>query len=68
MKLQQILVNLISNAVKFTPAGGKVQFIVNQARTNGGKAYLQFTVNDTGIGISDEFKDRIFEPFEQERS
>lgn len=68
MKLQQVLVNLISNAVKFTPAGGKVQFIVNQGRTDGKRVHLQFTVNDTGIGISEEFMSKMFEPFEQEQT
>ncbi|MEG2417315.1 MAG: response regulator [Eubacterium sp.] len=68
MKLQQIIINLISNAVKFTPAGGKVQFIVHQSGVNDGKAHLRFTVNDTGIGISESFMPRIFEPFEQQHS
>lgn len=66
MKLQQILVNLISNAVKFTGKGGKVQFIIHQDRIGGGKSKMRFTVNDTGIGIREEFLPKIFEPFEQE--
>lgn len=68
MKLQQIIINLISNAVKFTPAGGKVQFMVHQSGVNDGKAHLRFTVNDTGIGISESFMPRIFDPFEQQHS
>ncbi len=66
MKLQQILINLITNAVKFTPKGGKVQFMVHQSRIEGGKAYLRFTVNDTGVGIKEAFLQKLFEPFEQE--
>lgn len=66
MKLQQIFVNLISNAVKFTDRGGKVQFIIHQERVEDGKAKMRFTVNDTGIGINEEFLPRLFEPFEQE--
>ncbi|MDD3368661.1 MAG: response regulator, partial [Lachnospiraceae bacterium] len=64
-KLQQILINLLGNAVKFTPAGGKTQFIVHQNKVENGKAYMTFTVNDTGIGISEEFQKKMFDPFEQ---
>ncbi|GAA0266446.1 hypothetical protein GCM10008922_26900 [Faecalicatena contorta] len=68
MKIQQVLINLISNAIKFTPAGGKVQFMVHQLHLESDKALMRFTVSDTGIGISDQFKERMFEPFEQERT
>ncbi len=67
-KLQQVLVNLISNAIKFTPAGGKVQFVINQNGISDGKAYLRFTVNDTGIGISESFLPKVFDAFEQQSS
>ena len=66
MKLQQILINLLGNAVKFTKAGGKTQFIVHLNKTENGKAYFTFTVNDTGVGISDEFQKKMFEPFERQ--
>ncbi|MEF9866087.1 MAG: response regulator, partial [Oscillospiraceae bacterium] len=66
MKLQQVLINIISNAIKFTNAGGKVQFIVHQEKTASGEALMQFTINDTGVGISEEFMPHLFEPFEQE--
>lgn len=65
MKLQQILVNLLSNAVKFTPSGGKVQLIINQEKVENEKVHMKFTVNDTGVGISEEFQKHMFEPFEQ---
>lgn len=68
MKIQQVLVNIISNAIKFTPRGGKVQFMIHQNDLSHEKATLQFTVNDTGIGISEEFLTRLFEPFEQEHT
>ncbi|MEG1687477.1 MAG: response regulator, partial [Angelakisella sp.] len=68
MKLQQILINIISNGIKFTPAGGKVQFIVNQEKVSKGQAWMKFTVNDTGIGISEAFLPYLFEPFEQART
>ena len=66
MKLQQILMNLLGNAVKFTPCGGKVQLIVQQERADHDRAFMKFTVNDTGCGISEEFQRVMFDPFEQE--
>jgi len=59
-KLHQILTNLISNAVKFTPEGGRVTI---KAATDGND--LVFTVSDTGVGISSEEQDLIFEKFRQ---
>ncbi|MEG1930025.1 MAG: response regulator [Anaerovorax sp.] len=67
MRLQQVLINIITNAIKFTPCGGKVQFIIQQEKISGDKAVMRFTVNDTGIGISGEFLPKIFQPFEQQR-
>lgn len=66
MKLQQVLVNIIFNAIKFTRAGGKVQFIISQESHSDDRAQLQFIISDTGIGISETFLPRLFEPFEQE--
>lgn len=68
MKLQQIMINLLSNAIKFTPVGGKVQFIVRRERVENNKAYMCFSVNDTGIGMSSEFQKTMFDPFVQEDS
>ncbi|MEG1701532.1 MAG: response regulator [Erysipelotrichaceae bacterium] len=68
MKLQQILVNIIANAIKFTPEGGRVQFMIAQTAKKGDKATLTFTINDSGIGISPEFLSHLFEPFEQQQS
>lgn len=68
MKLQQIMLNLLSNAIKFTPKGGKVQFIVSQEKINGDKAHMKFIINDTGVGISEEFLPHIFNPFEQQHT
>ncbi|MFN0118313.1 MAG: ATP-binding protein [Elusimicrobiota bacterium] len=59
-KLRQILVNLISNALKFTPSGGK---IIIRAKNQGG--CIQMSVEDTGIGISDDAKSSIFDRFKQ---
>lgn len=68
MKLQQVLINILSNAVKFTPEGGRVGFSVEQRQKFKDGALLRFVINDTGCGISDEFLPRLFEPFAQEYS
>lgn len=66
MKLQQVLINILSNAVKFTPQNGKVSLHVRQVRRMKDNAVLRFVINDTGCGISEEFMPRLFEPFAQE--
>lgn len=68
MKLQQIMLNLLSNAIKFTSKGGKVQLIVSQEKVLGDKAHMKFIVNDTGVGISEDFLPHIFNPFEQQHT
>lgn len=68
MKLQQVLVNIIANAIKFTSKGGKVQFLIKQESISQNEAVMKFTINDTGIGINKGFLPQIFEPFEQQRS
>ncbi|MDD2956337.1 MAG: response regulator [Oscillospiraceae bacterium] len=66
MKLQQVLVNILGNAVKFTDKGGKITFSVSLASQDKHNATLRFAVNDTGCGIAEEALTRIFEPFEQQ--
>ena len=68
MKLRQIMINLLGNAVKFTPAGGSVTFTVEETAKFDGKATLQFIVEDTGIGMNPEYLPKLFEPFSQEDS
>lgn len=65
MRVNQILMNLMSNAVKFTGEGG-VSLTVAQTAQNAGQVYIRFVVKDTGIGMSEEYISRLFEPFEQE--
>ena len=65
-KLQQILINILGNAVKFTPAGGKVHFLIRQVSTTNDKARLRFEIADTGIGIEEEFIPYLFQAFTQE--
>ncbi len=66
LRVNQILMNLLSNSIKFTPEGGRVCLNVSQMRMDEDKVYMKFIVSDTGIGMSEEYKQRIFKPFEQE--
>lgn len=68
LRISQILINIVSNAIKFTPEGGQVVLNAQQIESTEQDITLEFTVTDTGIGISQEFQDRIFEPFEQEQA
>ena len=69
IRLNQVLLNLLSNAIKFTPPGGAVSVRVAQIHNAPeGKGLYELRVKDTGIGMSPEFAERIFEPFERERS
>ncbi|MBQ3965184.1 MAG: response regulator [Firmicutes bacterium] len=68
MKLRQIMVNILGNAVKFTPPGGSVTFIVEEAARFDGKTTLRFIISDTGIGMSQEFLPKLFDAFSQEDS
>ena len=68
-RLNQVLLNLLSNAVKFTPSGGMVSVRLRQLRgAPEGKGLYEIRVKDNGIGMSQEFAQRIFEPFERERT
>ncbi|MCF2553820.1 hybrid sensor histidine kinase/response regulator [Faecalicatena contorta] len=68
-RLNQVLLNLLSNAIKFTAPGGTVSVRVSQLHNAPeGKGIYEIRVRDTGIGMSQEFAERIFEPFERERT
>ena len=66
MRLSQVIINLISNANKFTPAGGTVRVTFRQMDRLGDELHLMIQVRDTGKGIREDFISKIFRPFEQE--
>ena len=68
LRLNQILMNLLANALKFTPAGGNISVHIRELRRTNGFAHMEFTIRDSGIGMSSEFMRRIFQPFEQENA
>ena len=68
MKLRQVLINILGNAVKFTPEGGGVELKVERTAHFDDKSTLRFTISDTGIGMSEEFLPHIFDTFAQEDS
>ncbi|MCI2048327.1 MAG: ATP-binding protein [Lachnospiraceae bacterium] len=65
MKLQQVLLNILGNAVKFTKTG-KVTLDIRPVSQKGEQSVIRFTVRDTGIGIREDHLEKIFSPFEQE--
>ncbi|MDE7112849.1 MAG: response regulator, partial [Acetatifactor sp.] len=69
LRLNQVLLNLLSNSVKYTPAGGVVSMrITEKAGAPTGYASYEFSIKDTGMGMSQEFLEHIFEPFEREQT
>ncbi|MEG2214868.1 MAG: response regulator [Oscillospiraceae bacterium] len=66
LRLNQVLMNLLSNALKFTPEGGSVRLTAEQLITRDDTIYMRFTVSDTGIGMSEDFLRRLFSAYEQE--
>ena len=69
LKLNQIFINILGNAVKFTPVGGTISLRIRQKPCSvTGYGTYEFTIKDTGIGMSREFLEHIFEPFEREHS
>lgn len=69
LRLNQVLLNLLGNAVKYTGTGGSINMrIIEKAGASAGYANYVFIIRDNGIGMSPEFVARIFEPFERERN
>ena len=69
LRLNQILLNLLSNAMKFTMPGGRVSVrVIEKMGKDSDEAIYEFRVKDTGVGMSKEFQRRLFKPFERERN
>lgn len=66
LRINQILMNLLSNAVKFTPKGGRICLNISQIKLEKNHVHIKFEVSDSGIGMSEEYRQRLFKPFEQE--
>ena len=66
MKLRQVLINILGNAVKFTPEGGSISFRVERTAQYDRLTTLRFTIKDTGIGMSSDYLPHIFDAFSQE--
>lgn len=68
LHLRRILINILSNAVKFTPDGGEIFFHVREISADNGRAVYCFEIEDTGIGMKPEFMEQIWDSFSQENS
>lgn len=68
LRLREIFINLLSNAAKFTPNGGKVDIIIECIRRENGIAHDKIVIKDNGIGMTQKFQAKMFEPFSQERT
>ena len=69
LRLDQILLNILSNAIKFTPSGGTISFrVIEKPSASAGIANFEFKVKDNGIGMSEEFQKTIFEAFTREQT
>lgn len=67
LRINQVLVNLLSNALKNTRQGGKIRLDIEEVERTESGSRLRMAVSDTGAGMSREFMDRMYEPFEQEK-
>ncbi len=65
-RLKQIMLNLLSNAVRYTPRGGTIIYRIRQDKLEDGNIAMEFSVSDTGIGMSKEYIKHCFEPFSQD--
>ena len=68
LRLQQILLNILSNSVKYTPSGGFIELKIQEIRRSSDRVTHQFMIRDNGEGMSEEFQNKVFQPFEQEKN
>ncbi len=69
LRLKQVLLNILSNAVKFTPSGGTISFLLSEKEADEPEmAKYEFLIKDTGIGMSEEFQKTIFDAFSREKT
>jgi len=69
LRINQVLINILSNAVKYTPEGGHISLVIRELpKTTKNYAHFRFIISDDGIGMSEEYKKTIFEPFTREIS
>ncbi len=69
LRLQQVLLNILSNAVKFTPTGGMISLkVIEKQLTDNKTAWFEFRIKDNGIGMSEEFRNMIFDAFTREQT
>ncbi len=68
LHISQIIANLLSNAMKFTASGGTVSYLCEEGPADNGTVSFYIHIADTGIGMSEEFQKRMFQPFEREKS
>ena len=69
LRLNQLLLNILSNAIKFTPQGGTISFcVIEKPQLSEEETMFEFRIKDTGIGMSEEFQEAIFDAFTRERS
>lgn len=66
LHIQKILLNLLSNAVKYTPEGGTINLHIGEEKIQDDRIMMSIVVEDNGIGMTEEFQERIFQPFERE--
>lgn len=67
-RISRVLLNILGNAVKYTPTGGRISFTIREQQPEDGHAELVFCVADTGIGMTPEFVSRVFEEFTREQT
>lgn len=65
-RVNQVLLNFLSNAVKFTPSGGKITLVITAINREEKSVIIKFAISDTGCGVSEELKKRLFNPFERD--